>query len=83
LLKTAVEKRGFDCQGLYGRVTLNEFRHKLDAIIDKIENQVGQSGMFMMAISCHGTDNDELLFSDDTNQRTPRWVDYNLFISMM
>ena len=74
LLKDAVEKRGFDCQGLFGRVTLKEFRRKLDEIINKIENDVRRSGMFMMAISCHGTDNDELLFSDDTSRKTSRSV---------
>ena len=30
--------------------------------------------MFMMAISCHGTENDELLFSDDTSHKTSRLV---------
>ena len=67
-----MEKRGFDCKELFGRVTLNEFRRKLEEIIDRIEKHVSRSGMFMLAISCHGTENDELLFSDETKHRTSR-----------
>ena len=74
-LKTAVTKRGFNCQELYGNVTLNEFRCKLKNIINKIEHDVAPTGIFMLAISCHGTDNDELLFSDDTQQKSSRSVD--------
>lgn len=74
-LKTAVTKRGFSCQELYGNVTLNEFRCKLKKIVNKIEHDVAPTGIFMLAISCHGTDNDELLFSDDTKQKASRSVD--------
>ena len=68
-------RRGFNCQDLYGRVTLKEFRCKLRKIINKIENDVASTGIFMLAISCHGTDNDELSFSDDTQQKASRSVD--------
>ena len=67
-----MEKRGFLCQELFGRVTLNDFRRKLNEIISQIEKTKSESGMFMLAISCHGTENDELLFSDDTKNRLSR-----------
>ena len=51
--------------------TLNTKFH----IINKIEHDVAPTRIFMVAISCHGTDNDELLFSDDTKQKASRSVD--------
>ena len=56
-------------------MTLNEFRYKLKQIINKIEKDDAPAGIFMLAISCHGTDNDELSFSDDTQQKASRSVD--------
>lgn len=54
---------------------MNEFRNKLAEIITKIVNVTKPVGIFMIAISCHGTDNDEILFSDDT-----RYLNYVIFI---
>ena len=66
-------KRGFVCHPLFGRVTLKEFHSKMAQIISKIENDIEPAGIFILAISCHGIDNDEMLFSDDTNTTISRY----------
>ena len=60
-LKFALEKRGFKMSLISGRVTSQDFKHKLSDVLQKIDPNTITS--FLLSISCHGED-DELIFSD-------------------
>ena len=57
-----LESRGFEVILLIRKVTKNEFTRKLVEIKKRID-----IGLFMLVVSSHGDENDNVMFSDNRN----------------
>ena len=66
-----LKRRGFEVISLVGRVTKNNFKEKLKEIKRRID-----IGLFMLVVSSHGDENDNVMFSDNSNWNNgkPRYV---------
>ena len=71
LASEVLERRGFEVISMVGRVTKKEFTKKLKEIRDRRD-----IGLFMLVVSSHGDDNDNVMFSDNGNwyNGKPRYV---------
>ena len=57
-----LKRRGFEIISMVGRVTKNEFTKKLKEIRNRRD-----IGLFMLVVSSHGDENDNVMFSDNSN----------------
>ena len=66
-----LKRRGFEVISMVGRVTKNDFSKKLKEIRKRTD-----IGLFMLVVSSHGDENDNVMFSDNTNWNNgkPRYV---------
>ena len=66
-----LKRRGFEVISLVGRVTKNNFKEKLKEIKKRTD-----IGLFMLVVSSHGDENDNVMFSDNSNWNNgkPRYV---------
>ena len=62
LATSVLERRGFEVQKLVGSVTKSDFTRQLDMIKKRKD-----IGLFMLVVSSHGDDNDNVMFSDNEN----------------
>ena len=70
-----LKRRAFEVILLNGFVTKKEFTNKLKVIKERKD-----IGLFMLVVSSHGDENDNVMFSDNTtwNNGKPRYVFYAL-----
>ena len=70
-----LKRRAFEVIRMDGRVTKKDFTNKLESI--KRREDIG---LFMLVVSSHGDENDNVMFSDNTywNNRKQRYVFYAL-----
>ena len=69
-----LKRRGFEVILLFDHVTKNEFSKKLKEIRKRTD-----IGLFMLVVSSHGDENDNVMFSDNSswNNGKPRYVTYS------
>ena len=76
-----LKRRGFEVISMVGRVTKNEFTKKLKEIRKRTD-----IGLFMLVVSSHGDDNDNVMFCDNSNwynAKKPRYVHCGQFIKKL